>query len=67
MLYIQDVVAHSFLSLCDNSEAFYQMTEFHQPYPACGVRWNDPVFGIAWPIHEVICSERGLGHSDFEG
>ncbi len=33
----------------DDCEVFYQMSEFYHPEAACGVRWNDPAFGIDWP------------------
>jgi len=45
-------------TLANNSEVFYQMTEFFYPELADGVRWNDPAFSIAWPIPEPILSER---------
>jgi dTDP-4-dehydrorhamnose 3,5-epimerase len=42
--------AHGFQTLEDETEVFYQISEFYSPDDACGVRWNDPAFGIAWPI-----------------
>jgi dTDP-4-dehydrorhamnose 3,5-epimerase len=49
-IYIPQGVAHGYQTLRDNTELFYQMSEFHQPALAAGVRWNDPRFGIHWPI-----------------
>jgi dTDP-4-dehydrorhamnose 3,5-epimerase len=49
MLYIPEGFAHGFQTLVDNTEVFYQMSEFYSPEAATGVRWDDPVFGIAWP------------------
>ena len=49
MLYIPEGFAHGFLTLEDDTEVFYQMSEFYAPDAARGVRWNDPAFGIAWP------------------
>ena len=42
MLYIPKGCAHGFQTLEDNTEVFYQMSEFYHPESACGVRWNDP-------------------------
>jgi dTDP-4-dehydrorhamnose 3,5-epimerase len=56
--------AHGFQTLVDNSEVFYQMTEFHDPELARGVRWDDPAFGIAWPLPHPILSERDAAYPD---
>jgi dTDP-4-dehydrorhamnose 3,5-epimerase len=65
MLYVPEGFAHGFLTLEDNSEIFYQMSEFYAPQHARGVRWNDPAFGIAWPIGEPIMADRDRNYSDF--
>ena len=49
MIYIPEGCAHGFLTLEDDTEVFYQMSEFYHPEAARGVRWNDPAFRIAWP------------------
>ena len=49
MLYIPKGFAHGFLTLDENSEVFYQMSQFYAPDYACGVRWDDPLFHITWP------------------
>ncbi len=50
MLYVPEGFAHGFQTLEDDTEVFYQMSEFYAPECARGVRWNDPAFGIEWPI-----------------
>lgn len=65
-LYIPPMIAHGFQVLVDGSEVFYQMTEFYHPESADGVRWDDPAFGIDWPIYEPILSERDSGYPDFQ-
>ena len=65
MLYVPEGFAHGFLTLEDNTEVFYQMSEFYSPEHARGVRWNDPAFGIAWPLNPSIISERDRNYSDF--
>jgi dTDP-4-dehydrorhamnose 3,5-epimerase len=57
-LYIPGGFAHGFQTLSDSTEVFYQMSEFYHPESARGVRWNDPAFGIIWPIPNPIISER---------
>jgi dTDP-4-dehydrorhamnose 3,5-epimerase len=58
--------AHGFLTLEDNTEVFYQMSEFYAPDHAKGFRWNDPLFGIAWLSELQIISDRDLSYPDFE-
>jgi len=65
MLYVPEGFAHGFLTLEDNTEVFYQMSEFYAPDYARGVRWNDPAFGIKWPIPVEVISERDASYPDF--
>ena len=57
-LYIAEGFAHGFQTLADDSEVFYQMSEFFHPECARGLRWNDPAFGISWPSPNPIISDR---------
>ena len=52
MLYVPEGFAHGFQTLCDNTEVFYQVSQFYQPGAEHGIRWNDPAFGIIWPETE---------------
>jgi dTDP-4-dehydrorhamnose 3,5-epimerase len=65
MLYIPEGFAHGFQTLIDSTEVFYQMSEFYHPESARGVRWDDPAFGIEWPLAERTISSRDLGYPDF--
>ncbi len=65
MLYIPEGFAHGFQTLEDDTEVFYQMSEFHHPECARGIRWDDPAFGITWPEGEPVVSERDQQYSDF--
>ena len=66
MLYVPKGCAHGFQTLEDNTEVFYQMSEFYHPDSACGVRWNDPAFGIQWPeTDRVILSDRDRVWPDY--
>lgn len=49
MLYVPKGFAHGFQTLEDNTEVFYQMSEFYNPKCARGIRWDDILFNIKWP------------------
>jgi dTDP-4-dehydrorhamnose 3,5-epimerase len=65
MLYIPEGCAHGFLTLEDDCEVFYQMSQIYDRPSARGVRWDDPSFGIAWPEKVEVISERDRGYPDF--
>jgi len=58
MVYMPEGVAHGFQTIMDDTEVFYQMSEFHHSESAVGARWNDPAFGIDWPVKDVTVSSR---------
>lgn len=58
MLYIPKGYAHGFQTLEYNTAILYQMSEFYHPDSARGVRWDDPAFGIEWPITPPVISHR---------
>jgi dTDP-4-dehydrorhamnose 3,5-epimerase len=64
MLYIPEGFAHGFLTLEDNTEIFYQMSEFYAPDSARGFRWNDPAFAISWPAEVTVISARDNSYPD---
>jgi dTDP-4-dehydrorhamnose 3,5-epimerase len=64
-LYIPPGFAHGFVTLCDLTEVFYQMTAFYAPEAGIGVRWNDPAFAIQWPIEKPLLSPRDAAYPDF--
>jgi dTDP-4-dehydrorhamnose 3,5-epimerase len=64
-VYIPPGFAHGFQSLCDNTEISYQMTTPYLADRERGVRWNDPVFAIAWPLSDPIMSPRDASFPDF--
>jgi len=68
MLYVPKGFAHGFQTLSNNTEVFYQMSEFYHPESSRGVRWNDPAFGIQWPEGgRAILSERDRSWADYTG
>jgi dTDP-4-dehydrorhamnose 3,5-epimerase len=66
MVYIPEGCAHGYLTLEDESEIFYQMSEFYNAESARGVRWSDPALAIAWPFEPRIISERDRAYPDFQ-
>lgn len=65
MVFVPEGFAHGFQTIEDDSEVFYQMSEFYGPESACGVRWDDSAFEIRWPLAEKIVSPRDAGFPDF--
>jgi len=65
MLYIPEDFAHGFQTLEDDTEVFYQMSQYYSPEHSRGVRWDDPAFGISWPPGERIIIERDRTYPDF--
>ena len=66
MVYVPEGCGHGFLTLEDDTEIFYQMSQFYSAQFACGVRWDDPAFRIAWPENVEVISERDRTYPDFE-
>ena len=64
-LYIPPGFAHGFQTLVPESEVFYQMSEFFAPEAARGIRWNDPRFGIDWPIADPVIIDRDNEYPDY--
>ena len=64
-LFIPEGFAHGFQTLQDNSEVFYQMSEFYSPEHQRGLRYNDPAFRIIWPIDPTVISDRDRNYEDF--
>lgn len=65
MFYIPENFANGFQTLADDTEVFYQMSQFYHPDSARGVRCNDPAFAIEWPVDERIISAKDQSFPDF--
>jgi dTDP-4-dehydrorhamnose 3,5-epimerase len=66
MLYVPAGCGHGFLTLEDETEVFYQISEFYNPQSSRGVRWDDPAFQIVWPGEVTVISERDRNYPNFE-
>ena len=58
MVYVPNGFAHGFVTLADNTEANYQVSQFYTPGAERGIRYNDPAFGIEWPIEIEVISDK---------
>lgn len=65
-LYVPKGFAHGFQTLEDNTEVFYQMSEFYAPDAARGFRWNDPAFGIQWHEEVSVISDRDRMYESYK-
>jgi len=65
MVYIPAGVAHGFITLEENTELLYFISEFHHPESARGFRWDDSAFGIEWPMTPSVISSRDCNHPDY--
>jgi len=57
-LFVPEGFAHGFQSLTDDVELYYMTTEFYTPEHERGLRWNDPVLGIDWPLEATVISDK---------
>lgn len=65
-LYIPKGFAHGFQTLEDNTDVFYQMYQMYQPNSASGIRYNDTIFNIKWPLEITSISDRDKNYDFFE-
>jgi dTDP-4-dehydrorhamnose 3,5-epimerase len=65
-LYVPEGCGHGFLTLEDETEVLYQISEVYHAESARGVRWDDPAFQIAWPAEVTVISERDRTYPNFE-
>jgi dTDP-4-dehydrorhamnose 3,5-epimerase len=67
ILYVPKGFAHGYQTLVDNTEVFYQVSQFYSPEHERGIRWNDPAFNIKWQgTGEKIISEKDRNWPDFQ-
>ena len=65
-LYIPEGCAHGFQTLTDDALVAYAMFEFYDAALASGVRYNDPRFGIRWPLPVSTLSEKDASYPDWK-
>ena len=66
MLYVPAGCAHGYLTMADESEVLYPVTEAYRPESERGVRWDDPAFGIQWPpVAALTISAKDASWPDY--
>lgn len=66
-LYVPAGFAHGFETLTDEAEVVYAMSDYYDAELSAGVRWDDPSFGIDWPIATPsVMSDRDRAYPDFD-
>ena len=66
MMYAPRGMAHGFVTLADDTEAFYLVSAFYAPERERGIRWNDPRFAIEWPVTPAVISDKDRDRPDFD-
>jgi dTDP-4-dehydrorhamnose 3,5-epimerase len=66
MMYIPKGCAHGFITLADDTEAFYFVDAFYAPDHERGIRFDDPRFAISWPAAPTVVSDKDRSHRDFD-
>ena len=66
MIYVPKWFAHGFQTLEDNSEIFYQMSEYYNPQGSRGFRFDDPTIAIKWPTKLTVISQKDKNLPFFE-
>ena len=66
MMYVPPGCAHGYQTLADDTEVFYFVSAAYSPPHQRGVRWNDPAFGVQWPLGQpTSIHDRDATYTDF--
>ncbi len=65
MIYIPEGFAHGYQALMDNTEFFYHTSQFYSPEHERGIRWDDPLFAIEWPIDVNVITDKDRNWPDY--
>ena len=58
LLYVPEGCAHGYQTLEDDTDLFYMTSAYFTPEAAKGVRFDDPAFGIQWPLLPTAMSDQ---------
>jgi dTDP-4-dehydrorhamnose 3,5-epimerase len=65
MLYLPGNFAQGFITLADDTELFYLVSEFYSPGHERGIRYDDPQFGVVWPAPVEVISAKDRNWPDY--
>jgi dTDP-4-dehydrorhamnose 3,5-epimerase len=67
LLYVPEGCAQGYITLRDSAEIYYDTSAAYAGHAAFGVRYDDPQFGIVWPIPPEVISEQDRNWPEYEG
>ncbi|HEY4956135.1 MAG TPA: dTDP-4-dehydrorhamnose 3,5-epimerase [Gemmatimonadaceae bacterium] len=62
-LWIPPGFAHGFCALSNDADVLYKCTDYYDPPSERGIRWDDPLLGVRWPIDRPMVSEKDAGYA----
>jgi len=66
LFFVPEDFAHGFITLADNTEITYQVSQLYTPGSEKGIRFDDPAFNIQWPLEVKVISDKDRTWPDFE-
>lgn len=66
MLYVPQGCLHGYQTLAPDTEVFYQVTAYYEPSAERGCRYDDPAFGVEWPLPPHGLSAKDLAYGPFD-
>ena len=58
MLWVPPGFAHGYLVLSEAADVWYKVTAEYAPTLDRGIRWDDPIIGVPWPVSDPILSPK---------
>lgn len=65
-LFVPESFAHGFQTLADETDVFYEVSQFYTPGTERGLRHDDPAFGIQWPLEVSVISDKDANWDLFD-
>jgi dTDP-4-dehydrorhamnose 3,5-epimerase len=65
-LYLPPHVAHAYQTLTDDTEVLYMVSVPYAPGAETGFRYDDPAFGVAWPLPVSVISDKDAAWPAFD-
>lgn len=65
MMYVPEGFAHGYLTMTDATETYYLTSVPFAPSAARGLRYNEPAFGISWPLPVSVVSDADAKWPDY--
>lgn len=66
MIYIPEGFAHGFQTMTDDSELIYHHSAMYKPGVEGGIKYNDPLIKLSWPLAVASISPRDNAHQELD-